>query len=161
FFLDCPRALAPALMQRLNFYKLRAKVIVEDLSDVLGVLAIWDGTGDTEYGLTTTDPRLPELGLRCMLPPHLAREAAAAPGARLGDASAYEAHRIALGIPRGGLDFMYSDAFPHETDMDQLGGIDFDKGCFVGQEVVSRMEHRGTARNRIVPVVYDGFAPEP
>jgi tRNA-modifying protein YgfZ len=161
FFLDCPRALAPALMQRLNFYKLRAKVIVEDLSDVLGVLAIWDGTGDTEYGLTAADPRLPELGLRSMLPPHLANEAAADLGAELVDAAAYEAHRIALGVPRGGLDFIYGDAFPHETDMDQFGGVDFDKGCFVGQEVVSRMEHRGTARNRIVPVGYDGFAPEP
>ena len=50
--------------------------------------------------------------------------------------------------------------FPHETDMDQLGGVDFDKGCFVGQEVVSRMEHRGTARTRVVPVAFDGFAPE-
>ena len=63
-------------------------------------------------------------------------------------------------MPRGGLDFIYGDAFPHETDMDQLGGVDFDKGCFVGQEVVSRMEHRGTARTRIVPVAVDGFAPD-
>jgi tRNA-modifying protein YgfZ len=160
FFLDCPRALAPTLMQRLNFYKLRAKVIVEDLSETLGVLAVWDGDGSTEYGLCIADPRLPELGARCMLPPHLAGDAAADLGAELVDAAAYEAHRIALGVPRGGLDFIYGDAFPHETDMDQFGGVDFDKGCFVGQEVVSRMEHRGTARNRIVPVGYDGFAPE-
>jgi hypothetical protein len=160
FFLDCPRALAPALVQRLNFYKLRAKVMVEDLSETLGVLAIWDGAGTTDYGLCAADPRLPALGLRCMLPPHLAAEAAADLGAELCDPAAYEAHRIALGVPRGGLDFMYGDAFPHETDMDQLGGVDFEKGCFVGQEVVSRMEHRGTARNRIVPVSYEGFAPE-
>jgi tRNA-modifying protein YgfZ len=160
FFLDCPRALAPALMQRLNFYKLRAKIIIEDLSETLGVLAIWDGAGSTEYGLCYGDPRLPDLGMRCMLPPHLAAEAAADLGAELTDASAYEAHRIALGVPRGGLDFIYGDAFPHETDMDQLGGVDFGKGCFVGQEVVSRIEHRGTARTRVVPVRYDGFAPE-
>ena len=64
----------------------------------------------------------------------------------------YEAHRIALGIPRGGVDFGYGDAFPHEADMDQLGGVDFTKGCYVGQEVVSRMEHRGIARTRAVPV---------
>jgi tRNA-modifying protein YgfZ len=160
FFLDCPRALAPALMQRLNFYKLRAKVIVEDLSETLGVLAIWDGAGTTEYGLCYGDPRLGDLGMRCMLPPHLAGAAAADLGAELVDAAAYEAHRIALGVPRGGLDFIYGDAFPHETDMDQLGGVDFAKGCFVGQEVVSRIEHRGTARNRIVPVSFDGFAPE-
>jgi folate-binding protein YgfZ len=160
FFLDCPRALATTLMQRLNFYKLRAKAIVEELSETLGVLAIWDGERMTEYGLCAADPRLRELGLRCMLPPHLAAEVAADLGAELVDSSAYEAHRIALGVPRGGLDFIYGDAFPHETDMDQLGGVDFDKGCFVGQEVVSRMEHRGTARNRVVPVTYQDFAPE-
>ncbi len=160
FFLDCPRALAPTLLQRLNFYKLRAKVMIEDLSETLGVLAVWDGDAATEYGLCYRDPRLAALGLRCMLPPHLAADAAADLGAELVEASAYEAHRIALGVPRGGLDFIYGDAFPHETDMDQFGGVDFDKGCFVGQEVVSRIENRGTARSRVVPVAFDGFAPE-
>jgi folate-binding protein YgfZ len=160
FFLDCPRALAATLVQRLNFYKLRAKLIVEDLSETLGVLAIWDGGAATEYGLCYRDPRLPTLGLRCMLPPHLAPEAATDVGAEFVEPSAYEAHRIALGVPRGGLDFIYGDAFPHETDMDQFGGVDFDKGCFVGQEVVSRIEHRGSARARVVPVSYDGFAAE-
>ncbi len=160
FFLDCPRALAMTLVQRLNFYKLRAPVVVEDLSETLGVLAIWNGGGATEYGLCYGDPRLPDLGARCMLPPQLADKAAADLGAELTAPDAYEARRIALGVPRGGLDFIYGDAFPHETDMDQLGGVDFDKGCFVGQEVVSRIEHRGTARTRVVPVSYDGFAPE-
>jgi folate-binding protein YgfZ len=160
FFLDCPRALAPLLVEKLNFYKLRAKVICEDLSEVLGVMAVWDGAGATEYGLAYTDPRLAALGQRVMLPPHLAKEAAADIGAELFEAAAYEAHRIALGVPRGGLDFIYGDAFPHETDMDQLAGVDFDKGCYVGQEVVSRMEHRGTARSRIVPIAADCFAPD-
>jgi folate-binding protein YgfZ len=160
FFLDCPRALSPALIQRLNFYKLRAKITVEDLSEKLGVLAIWEEPGRTDHGLCYADPRLPGLGVRCLLPPHLASEAATDLGAELVESAVYEAHRIALGIPRGGIDFIYSDAFPHETDMDQLGGVDFDKGCFVGQEVVSRIEHRGTARTRVVPVSYDGFAPE-
>jgi tRNA-modifying protein YgfZ len=159
FFLDCPRALATVLVERLNFYKLRAKVMAEDLSDVLGVLASWDGSRATEYGLCYADPRLADLGTRCMLPPHLAAEAAADLGATLVDAERYEAHRIALGVPRGGLDFTYGDAFPHETDMDQLHGVDFDKGCFVGQEVVSRIEHRGSARTRVVPVAYSGAAP--
>ena len=174
FYLDCPRTLAPALVQRLGFYKLRAKIDIEDISETLGVLAIWESPGGSPgpalprkrgrvgwgASLCYRDPRLPGLGSRCMLPPHLAAEAAAELGAQLLEASSYEAHRIALGIPRGGLDFIYSDAFPHETDMDQLGGVDFDKGCFVGQEVVSRIEHRGTARTRVVPVSYDGFAPE-
>ncbi len=58
------------------------------------------------------------------------------------------------------MDFQYNDAFPHEADMDQLNGIDFEKGCYVGQEVVSRVEHRGTARKRVVPVAFDDFAAE-
>ncbi len=160
FFLDCPRALAADFVAKLNFYKLRAKVMAEDLSEVLGVLAVWDGGGDSEYGLSYPDPRLPGLGTRIMLPPHLAKEAAADLGAELVDAKDYEAHRIALGIPRGGVDFIYGDAFPHETDMDQLNGVDFAKGCYVGQEVVSRIEHRGSARKRIVQVSTDTFAPD-
>ena len=159
FFLDCPRALATALVEKLNFYKLRAKVICEDLSEVLGVMAVWDGTAETEYGLCYADPRLPALGSRIMLPPQTANEAAADLGATLTDASAYEAHRICLGVPRGGADFMYGDTFPHEADMDQLVGVDFDKGCYVGQEVVSRVQHRNSARSRVVPVTYDGPAP--
>jgi folate-binding protein YgfZ len=161
FFLDCPRALAVDLVQKLNFYKLRAKVSCEDLSEAFGVMAVWDEIGRTEYGLIYPDPRLPALGQRIMLPQHLAKEAADDLGAELVEAGAYEAHRIAHGVPRGGLDFIYGDAFPHETDMDQLAGVDFEKGCYVGQEVVSRMEHRGTARNRVVPVTAaTGFAPE-
>jgi folate-binding protein YgfZ len=160
FFLDCPRALAPALAEKLTFYRLRAKVGIEDLSGKLGVMAAWDGTGVTECGLLYRDPRLPALGLRCILPPDLAADAAAELGATLVDAAAYEVHRIALGVPRGGQDFSYGDAFPHEADMDQLGGVDFAKGCYIGQEVVSRVEHRGIARTRIVPIAYDGFAPE-
>jgi folate-binding protein YgfZ len=163
FFLDVPRALAPELVAKLNFYKLRAKVIAEDLSEVLGVMAVWDGQkndiAETEYGLCYPDPRLPGLGSRVMLPPHLAAEAAADLGATLTDAEAYEAHRIALGVPRGGHDFVYGDTFPHEADMDQLHGVDFEKGCYVGQEVVSRVEHRSTARSRVVPIVYDDFSP--
>ena len=159
FFLDCPHALAATLVERLNFYKLRAKVMVENLSETLGVMAIWPGDGASDYGLSYADPRLPELGARCILPHDLAGEAAADLGATLVGAEAYETHRIALGVPRGGLDFIYGDAFPHETDMDQLRGVDFDKGCFVGQEVVSRIEHRGSARTRVVPVTYEGPAP--
>jgi folate-binding protein YgfZ len=159
FFLDLPRALTKALLNKLNLYKLRARVIVEDLSEVLGVLAAWDGQGATRIGLCYVDPRLPALGLRVMLPPQRATEAAAELGAIIVEPGGYDSHRIALGIPQGGVDFGYSDAFPHEADMDQLGGVDFAKGCYVGQEVVSRMEHRGIARTRALPVRYEGTAP--
>jgi hypothetical protein len=161
FFLDCPRSLAGALVEKLNFYKLRAKVAVEDLSGALGVMAVWDGAALSDFGLSYADPRLPALGARTILPPHLATEAAADLGATLTDAEAYDAHRIALGVPRGGMDFAYGDTFPHEADMDQLAGVDFDKGCYVGQEVVSRVEHRSNARSRVLPIAYDEHSPMP
>jgi hypothetical protein len=161
FLIDCPRALAQALADKLNIYKLRAKVAVENLSDSLGVLAAWDGQPAMMPDLAFADPRNGALGFRILVPEELAPKVADLIGAEPVDSSAYDAHRIAAGVPRGGLDFIYGDAFPHETNMDRLHGVDFDKGCYVGQEVVSRMQHRGTARTRTVRVVLDGFAPEP
>ncbi len=161
FFLDLPRTLAAAVVGKLNLYKLRARVMVEDLSEILGVMAAWNGQGTASIGPWYPDPRLPALGLRAMLPPHRAADAVLELGAAIVDSAEYETHRIALGIPEGGIDFGYGDAFPHEADMDQLGGIDFDKGCYVGQEVVSRMEHRGIARTRALPVRFDGLPPTP
>ena len=133
--------------------------IIEDLSEVLGVLAAWDGPDTTSVGHCYADPRLPALGLRVMLPPHRGSDAAAELGAVIVEPDEYQAHRIALGVPQGGVDFSYGDAFPHEADMDQFGGVDFAKGCYVGQEVVSRMEHRGIARTRALPIRYEGAAP--
>jgi tRNA-modifying protein YgfZ len=166
FLLDTPRALAKGLADKLSFYKLRAKVAVENLSDSpdpsnsLGVMAVWDGEPAVKPDLTFADPRSPALGWRILVPEELAPKVASLIGADLADSAAYEAHRIASGVPRGGLDFIYGDAFPHETNMDRLHGVDFDKGCYVGQEVVSRMQHRGTARTRTVKVILDGPAPE-
>jgi folate-binding protein YgfZ len=160
FLLDCPRALAQMLADKLRFYKLRAKVTVENLSDGLGVIAAWDGEAAVRPDLAFADPRQPSLGLRIFAAEQLVPKTAELIGANIVDASAYEAHRIACGVPRGGLDFIYGDAFPHETNMDRLHGVDFDKGCYVGQEVVSRMQHRGTARTRIVRIALDGPSPE-
>ncbi|WP_407184813.1 YgfZ/GcvT domain-containing protein [Bradyrhizobium centrosematis] len=158
FLIDCPKALAETLATKLKFYKLRAKVTVEILD--LGVLAAWDGELATQPDLAFADPRNSELGYRILVPEDLKQKLSDLIGAELVDAAEYEAHRIALGVPRGGLDFMYNDAFPHETNMDRLAGVDFDKGCYVGQEVVSRMQHRGTARTRSVKVLLDDFSPE-
>jgi folate-binding protein YgfZ len=156
YFLDCLAGMAGELVKRLSFYKLRAKVAIEDMSAELGVLAGWgDAVADDESGLLTPDPREPKLGWRLILPRDEAEKAANTP------AGAYHALRIGLGVPEGGKDFLFNDAFPHEALMDRLAGVDFDKGCYVGQEVVSRMQHRGTARTRIVKLRYpDGFAPE-
>jgi tRNA-modifying protein YgfZ len=161
FLIDCPRALAQALADKLGFYKLRAKVSVENLSDSLGVLAAWDGEPALKPNLAFAEPREVALGWRILVPEELAQKAADLIGAEMVDSTAYDAHRIVSGIPRGGLDFIYGDAFPHETNMDRLHGVDFDKGCYVGQEVVSRMQHRGTARTRTVRIILDGPAPEP
>src|SRR6201999_4300428 len=161
FLLDTPRALAPGLATKLGFYKLRAKVTVEDLSDTLGVMAIWGGEPAAKPDLIFADPRDDALGWRILVPEELAPKVTALVGAELVDSAAYDAHRIASGVPRGGLDFIYGDAFPHETNMDRLHGVDFDKGCYVGQEVVSRMQHRGTARTRTFRIILDGPAPAP
>jgi folate-binding protein YgfZ len=161
FLLDCAGALAGMLATKLGFYKLRAKVAVDNLSDNLGVLAVWGGTPSLLPDLAYPDPRNAGLGWRVLVPADLAGKLAASLGAESVAAEVYDAHRIACGVPRGGVDFAYGDAFPHETNMDRLHGVDFDKGCYIGQEVVSRMEHRGTARTRTVRVAVDGFGPEP
>lgn len=153
--LDCPLALAPMLAQKLSFYKLRAKVSVENVSDKFEVVALWS-EGPATADLAFTDPRDSQLGQRAIVP-HGTAEELFGPLASEAD---YEAHRIACGIAKGGVDFAYGDAFPHETSMDRTGGVDFKKGCYVGQEVVSRMQHRGTARTRIVRVGVEGDAPQ-
>jgi len=159
FYFDTPKSEVRGFLAKMNGYNLRKKFLVEDLCETLGVMAAWDGTAATTKHPCHTDPRLAALGQRIMLPPHLAAEAAAEIGAELVPPEQFEAHRIALGVPRGDLDFAYGDAFPHEADIDQLHGIDFKKGCFVGQEVVQRIERRNSARTRVVPVTFDGAAP--
>lgn len=158
YVLDCARVFAPDLVKRLGFYKLRAKVSVEDRSAEFAVVAGWDAApmpvGD-EVLASAEDPRLPSLGWRAIVRVEVSDAFAEA------SAEDYDAHRIAAGVPEGGKDFLFGTAFPHEALMDQLRGVDFDKGCYVGQEVVSRMQHRGTARTRLVPLVYlDGFVAE-
>lgn len=161
FLLDCPKTLAEPLATKLKFYKLRAKVLIENLSDRLGVLALWDGTPAQPPEMGFADPRAEQLGWRIIVPEMLAGATAEALGASIVATADYDAQRIACGVPAGGIDFGYADAFPHEANMDRLHGVDFSKGCYIGQEVVSRMHHRGTARTRIVRITFDGTAPQP
>lgn len=149
FLLDAPLLQTQDLMKRLKLYKLRAMVALDDLTAASAVIASSDGAAlPEEAGLVYADPRLPALGQRAITD----REdvATVAPA----DMDDYHARRIGLGIPDGGRDFIYGDAFPHEALLDQTGGVSFRKGCYIGQEVVSRMQHRGTARTRIVPIVF-------
>jgi len=134
---DLPQTLVADFVKRLTFYRLRAKVDIAALAD--RKVAVSFGADAAAIG--AADPRLAALGFRAIVTGPVAATASAAD---------YDAHRIALGVPEGGIDFAFGEAFPHDADMDQLGGVDFAKGCYVGQEVVSRMEHRGTARRRFV-----------
>ncbi len=156
FLIDCPAALAADLARRLAIYKLRAKVAIADESADHGVIAYWNAEPENAPGgVFYADPRVAALGHRAILP----RAKALAVGeASVGE---YEALRISLGVPKGGVDFAYGEAFPHDADMDLFHGLDFDKGCYVGQEVVSRMKHRGAARKRVVRVRLTGEAPAP
>lgn len=156
FRLDLPATHVADVARRLGLYKLRSKVEIEDVSDKTRTLVVWgDGLLPREPQMVI-DPRLPGLGARA----YVGASDPMPEGVHDAGLEAYRAHRIALGAPIGGLDFVYGDAFPHEACLDQLNGIDFKKGCYVGQEVVSRMEHRGTARTRVTPVLIDGLAPE-
>ena len=149
FLVDCPSELAADLTKRLALYRLRARVSIAGVSDRWGIGAVW-GEGAPEWAKANApvafpDPRLPALGYRVLvLGSHKPNFSASV--------ADYEAHRIALAVPEGGKDYAYGDAFPHEACFDLLHGVDFKKGCFVGQEVVSRMQHRGTARTRVLAV---------
>lgn len=162
FLLDVARDQAAALVKRLTLYKLRAAVTITDVSDDYAVLALWGphacSSGETERTVSYSDPRHGDLGLRILADAQFAPDVASATNGMPADAADYHAHRIGLGIPEGGKDYAFGDAFPHEALFDQLGGVSFSKGCYVGQEIVSRMEHRGTARKRIVPVSATGGA---
>ena len=151
FLLDAPQSLLAQLLKLLRLYRLRAVVEIEDVSAAMGVAAIWD---EAPPAGAEPDPRHPGLGAR------LTGERAALAALPV-ERSAYDARRIACGVPEGGRDFPYGDTFPHEANMDLVGGVDFKKGCYVGQEVVSRVQHRGTARRRILQVSFDGEALAP
>lgn len=153
FRLDTATERAADLAKRLTLYRLRAKAAIA-ADPTIAVAAAWAGASTAAHTDAAADSRHPEIGARLYT----------AVGAFSADASEadYHAHRIALGVPEGGRDYAFGDAFPHEALMDQLGGVDFRKGCYVGQEVVSRMQHRGTARTRILTAEYrDGAAPAP
>lgn len=147
FLIDVARDKAADLAKRLTLYRLRSAVEIK-LQDELIVGAIWGGEVPSEVATTFRDPRLPELGWRTLSQADASLDAA---GLAKGE-HAYHAHRIALGVPEGGRDYPWGDAFPHEALFDQLHGVSFTKGCYVGQEIVSRMQHRGTARKRIVKI---------
>jgi tRNA-modifying protein YgfZ len=156
FLLEAGRELADGLVKRLRMYMLRAKVTLEDVSSAFAVAAAWDGAPPAgDEIIVYADPRLAEMGFRVLIPvtPGIAPSPGAVYAAAVWMTSDdYHAHRIALGVPEAGKDFPVGDTFPHEADFDLLHGVSFEKGCFIGQEVVSRMKHRGNVRKRVVPI---------
>ncbi|HEX8470350.1 MAG TPA: folate-binding protein [Brevundimonas sp.] len=141
--LDVAAERRDALIQRLTMYKLRAKV--EIIADERPVVASWPEIADGFIA----DPRTTLLG-----------------GRHYGDAPVtaseadFDAHRLAVGVPDPARDMAVDRTYPIEADFDLLNGIDFAKGCFVGQETTSRMKRRGTIKNRMLPIAFDGPAPE-
>lgn len=146
-WLDTHISVADDFLKRMRMYKLRAKAEIDDLRETHRV-----GFSAEELPGAARDRLGPvQLGWQVIAPVEEAES-------WVKDDSAYHAVRIAAGILHQGNDFAANDAFAHDLGMDILEGIDFAKGCYVGQEVVSRMKHRGTARRR--PVIVSGIEAE-
>jgi folate-binding protein YgfZ len=147
--LDVEAARRDEFIQRLSMYRLRAKATMERAEG--GVFVLWDAPAAPTPWIA--DPRLAGLGYRAY-----ARDA---PAAQTAEASAYDAHRLALGVPDPIRDCAGETTYPIEANLDLLNGIDFKKGCYVGQETTSRMKRRGQIKSRMLPLTFDGPEPPP
>jgi folate-binding protein YgfZ len=144
--IDADPARGAELLRRLSMYKLRADAALEDVSAAHAVLV-----SEAPFEGALPDPRLAAIGWRKI----------GARGAATDGASAYDAHRIALGVPDLARDAAADEVFAGEALLEELNGVDFQKGCFVGQENVSRMKRRATTRKKFCPIVFEGEAPAP
>ncbi len=162
-----------ALSQRLTMYKLRAEVDIADVSADFSVFAVPGADGAAVFGLPAepgccvafengvvfVDPRLSALGARALLPKNSATAALEAKGLSAGDPSDYKHLRYRLGVPEGSGDLLVDKATLLESGFEELNGVDFEKGCFVGQELTARMKYRGLVKKRLMPVLFDGLPP--
>ncbi|WP_298223853.1 folate-binding protein YgfZ [Acidocella sp.] len=140
--LDMNAADIPALAQKLRRYRLRSKVEINDRSASLKVFAVWNGK-PPPVPLTAADPRLPQAGYRCLSEDNIPCNATA---------EEYAAHRIALGLPDGASDLEADKTLLLEAGFDELGGVDWEKGCYMGQELTARTKYRGLIKRRLLPV---------
>lgn len=153
--LDCHLAFAADLVKRLSMYRLRAKVEIEDVSDrwdVLATDALIDRAPDDGM-IVYDDPRVPGMPIRILAPRDVLKGAA--------DESAYLERQLSAGLPNVPLDAGQNEMFLLEANFDELHGVNFKKGCYVGQELAARMKHRATVRKRLLPVTLDGPLPAP
>ena len=156
--LDSEAARLEELRRRLLLYRLRSKVEITRRPD-LAVVAIW---GCAEVAAPAEpDPRLPALGARAILSVDAVSALLAGPAMREVGPEAYDRHRLALGVPDGSRDLVVQKALLLESNFEELHGVSFTKGCFVGQELTARTKHRGLVRKRLLPVIVDGATPEP
>jgi hypothetical protein len=155
FLLDCAAARMTDLIKRLTFYRLRANVEIGLAGDMtVAALWHWEPEAPAAEGVALfADPRLPALGLRLIGPLALVQDAIA--GAEPGD---YGDHRLRLGVPDSS-DLPPDTVFALDAGFEELRGVDFRKGCYVGQEVTSRMKHRSSARRRFLIAEVDGELP--
>jgi len=149
--LDAPNQAVADLLRRLSRYRLRAAVHLQDLSEYLGVYAAWDGS-PAEMPLSAPDPRLEAAGYRMI---------SALPIPETASQAAYDAHRLSLGLPDGPPDLEPDKTLLLEAGFDELGGIAWDKGCYMGQELTARTKYRGLVKRRLVPVTLESAPPPP
>lgn len=160
--LETEREKAPALAKKLTMYKLRSKVTVEDRSPTMDVAAVFGPDAEkvnaVPGALSYVDPRLPELGMRVLTPAGQAGKMLGLPEAPLAD---YDALRLSLGVPDGSRDMPVEKALLLESGFDELNGVDWKKGCYMGQELTARTKYRGLVKKRLFPVQIEGALPAP
>ncbi|MBS0222174.1 MAG: folate-binding protein YgfZ [Proteobacteria bacterium] len=163
--IETERARAPALAKKLTLYKLRSRVTVEDRSAAMEVVVVFGSGAETllplEGAIAFVDPRLPDLGVRVLAPAGQAASLLAARGAEPASFDAYETLRLSLGIPDGSRDLLPEKALLLESGFDELHGVDWNKGCYMGQELTARTKYRGLVRKRLFPVRIEGPLPAP
>ncbi len=159
FWLDCVAVHAADLTSRLKKYKLRAKVTLADRSSELAVFSLSESPA-VASAATFEDPRCRDLGLRAIIPANDVGYLQTK-GFEQHDKAAYDTQRIALGVPDAATDIPPETLFPLDCNFEELHGVDFDKGCYIGQELTARMKHRATARRRMLPVEAASALPPP
>jgi folate-binding protein YgfZ len=171
YLLDGEGARIADLQRRLKLFKLRAKVTIEDVSEAFEVWHGW-GAGATEAfglaaagdfvavegGVALVDPRLAELGLRVAVPRSTGAALLSAKGFAPAAWTDWDALRLSLGVPDGSRDLELEKAILLENGFDELNGVAWDKGCYIGQELTARTKYRGLVKKRLMPVRLDGIA---
>ena len=173
--IECEKDRVPDLMKRLRIYKLRADANLVDETETYSIFAIWgddaaQATGlhnerglahEISGGTQFIDPRLNTAGVRSVLPIEAAEAQLQSLAAEPASTSDYDLHRLKLGLPDASRDLVVDKAILIESGFDELNGVDWNKGCYMGQELTARTKYRGLVKKRLISVFIEGAAPEP